>query len=65
MAVAFAERSFRLEQFRIDQPLDDELGVGRHVEIDGGGLDDADRRAGKPAGHRHLVADRSAAFAAR
>ena len=56
MAVAFAERTFRLEQFGIDQPLDDEFGVGRHVEIDGRGLDDADRRAGQPAGHRHLVA---------
>ena len=56
VAVAFAERAFRLEQFRIDQTLDDEFGVGRHVEIDGRRLDDADRRAGKPAGHRHLVA---------
>ena len=35
MAVAFAERAFGLEQFRIDQALDHDLGVGRHVEIDG------------------------------
>ena len=34
MAVAFAERPFRLEQFGIDQALDHDLGVGRHVEID-------------------------------
>ena len=30
MAVAFAERAFRFEQFAVDQAFDDDLGVGRH-----------------------------------
>ena len=34
MAVAFAERAFRLQQFGVDQALDDDLGVGRHIEVD-------------------------------
>ena len=55
VAVAFAERSLGLQQFGIDQAFDHDLGVGRHVEIDGHALDGADRRAGEPAGHRHLV----------
>ena len=55
VAVAFAERTFRLEQFGIDQALDDDLGVGRHLEIDGDALHDADRLAGERAGDAHLV----------
>ncbi len=55
MAVAFAERTFRLEQFGIDQSLDHDLGVGRHVEIDGDGFRHPDRRAGERARDRHLV----------
>ena len=35
MAVALAERAFRLEQLGIDQAFDHDLGVGRHVEVDG------------------------------
>ena len=34
MAVALAERAFRLEQFAVDQALDHDLGVGRHVQVD-------------------------------
>ena len=34
VAVAFAERPLRLEQFGVDQALDHDLGVGRHFEID-------------------------------
>ena len=56
MAVAFAERAFRLEQFRIDQAFDHAFGIGRNVEIDGDAFDGADRLAGKRAGDRHLVA---------
>ena len=55
VAVAFAERAFRLEQFAVDQAFDHDLGVGRHVQVDGRRLGDADGRAGQPAGHRHLV----------
>ena len=55
VAVAFAERAFRLEQLRIDQAFDDDLGVGRHVEIDGDAFHRADRLAGERAGDAHLV----------
>ena len=55
VAVAFAERAFRLQQFGIDQAFDHDLGVRRHVEIDADAFRHADRRAGEPAGHRHLV----------
>ena len=55
VAVAFAERAFRLEQFRIDQPLDHDFGIGRHVEIDGDAFHGADRLAGERAGDAHLV----------
>ena len=53
--MAFAERPFRLQQFRIDQSLDDDLGIGRHVEIDGDAFHRADRLAGERARHAHLV----------
>ena len=33
MAVRFAERRFRFEIFRIDQPLDHQLCVGRHPQV--------------------------------
>ena len=55
VAVAFAERAFRLEQLRIDQALDHDLGIGRHVEIDGDAFHRADRLAGERAGDAHLV----------
>ena len=55
VAVAFAERAFRFEQFAIDQAFDDDFGVGGHVQVDARRLDDADGRAGKPTGDRHLV----------
>ena len=53
--MALAERPFGLEQFGIDQPLDDDLGIGRHVEIDGDAFHGADRLAGERAGDAHLV----------
>src|SRR5215472_13593865 len=56
MTVALAEWSFRLEQLRIDQAFDHELGIGWHIEIDGDGFGGPDWRAGKRAGYRHLVA---------
>ena len=55
IAVALAERRFRLELLRIDQPLDDDLGVGGNVEVDGLALDHRHRPAGEPAGHAKLV----------
>ena len=55
VAVAFAERAFGLEQLGIDQPLDHDLGVGRHVEVDRRRLGDANGRARQRAGDRHLV----------
>ena len=55
MAVAFAERTFRLEQFAVDQALDHDFGVGRHVQIDGRRLGDANGRAGQAAGDRHFI----------
>ncbi len=39
----------------VDQALDDDLGVGGHVQVDARRLDDADGRAGQTAGDRHLV----------
>ena len=55
VTVALAERRLGLELLAIDQALDDDLGVGRHVEVDGLGLDDADRLAGEAAGDAELV----------
>ncbi len=55
VAVAFAERRLGLEYLGIDQALDDDFGVGRHVEIDGLGFDHADRLAGETAGDRKLI----------
>ena len=51
--MAFTEGPSRLEQIRIDQPFDDDFGVGRHVEIDGDGSCHPDRSAGEPAGDGH------------
>src|SRR5215470_9597665 len=38
VTVALAERPFWFEKLGVDQALDDELGVRRHVEIDGEAL---------------------------
>ena len=46
IAVAFPERPFRLQQVRVDEPLDDDLGVGRHFERH---RHCAHHRIGKPA----------------
>ena len=55
MAVALAERTLRFQKIGIDQPLDDDLGVGRHQQVDRRRLGDAHRLAREPARHRHLV----------
>ena len=55
IAVALAERRFGLELLGIDQALDHDLGVGRHVEVDGDALDHRHRPAGEPAGDAELV----------
>ena len=50
-----AERRFRLELAGIDEAFDDDLGLGRHHQIDGLAFHDIDRAAGEPAGHGELV----------
>ena len=50
IAVALAERRLGLELLRIDQALDHDLGVGRHVEVDGDAFHHRHRPAGEPAG---------------
>src|SRR3712207_8218608 len=39
----------------VDQALDDDLGIGRDLEIDRFGTRDAHGLAGQSSGHRHLV----------
>ena len=59
VAVRLAERRFRLEPYGVDQPLDHQLGFGRHQQVDGARAHDVDRLAGKPAGDGEFVdADR-------
>src|SRR5690349_22842364 len=55
MAVTFAERTLWLKQIWVDQPLDHNLGVGGHIEVDGKGFRHSDRRSGKPARHGHFI----------
>ena len=55
IAVALAERRFRLELLGVDQPFDHDLGGGRHVEVDRHRLRHFDRRAGERAGDAKLV----------
>ncbi len=55
IAVALAERRLGLQHAGVDQAFDHDLGIRRHVEIDGAAANHADRRAGRAAGHRHLV----------
>ena len=57
--------AFGLEQLGIDQAFDDDLGIGRHFEIDGDALRHADRLAREPAGDAHLVEIDRRASAAR
>ena len=47
IAVALAERRLGLQHVGVDQALDDDLGIGRHVEVDGAAARHADRRAGE------------------
>ena len=53
--VRLAERPFLLELLRIDIALEDDLGLGRHLERHGLAAHQADRRAGEAAGDRELV----------
>ena len=55
IAVALAERRLGLEHIAVDQALDHDLGIRRHVEVDGAAARHADRLAGRAAGDRHLV----------
>ncbi len=55
IAVALAERRFRLEPVGVDQAFDHDLGRCRDVEVDGRCLGDRDRRAGERARDPELV----------
>ena len=55
VAVAFAERRFGLQHRGIDQPLDHDFGIRRHVEVDGDAFGLSDRHAGQAACDRQLV----------
>ena len=55
VAVRFAERRFGLEILGVDQPFDDDLGLGGDEEIDSARAHHVDRRAGEFARHRELV----------
>ena len=53
--MGFAETALRLQPFGIDKTLDDDLGLGRHDEVDGLGLAHADRRADEAARDRQFI----------
>jgi len=55
IAVALAERRLGLELLRVDQPLDDDLRRGGHVEVDSNGLRHLDREAGERTGDAELI----------
>src|SRR5713226_2146262 len=55
VAVRFTERSFRLDVFRGEDSLDDDLGLRRHLQIDGLALYEPDRLACQAAGNRQLI----------
>ena len=50
-----AERRLRLQIFGVDEAFDDDLGFGRHQEIDRLGLHHVDRRADQRAGDVQFV----------
>ncbi|MEA3220338.1 MAG: hypothetical protein OZX49_01444 [Immundisolibacter sp.] len=54
-AVGLAKRRFRLQLHGGDAALDDDLGVGRHQQVDGLGLHHRQRPTGQGAGHVQLV----------
>jgi hypothetical protein len=55
VTVALPERRLGLELVGIDQPLDDDLGAGRHVEINGHAFGDRHTAAGERTGDADLV----------
>ncbi len=55
MTVRFTERRFRLDIHRVDIALDDDFCFGRNHQIDGLGLHDIDRLAGKPARYLDFI----------
>ena len=57
-SVPIAEWTFDAQILVVDPAFDDEVGVGRHVEIDGERFGDAHRFAAQVACERELVDDR-------
>ena len=55
IAVALAEWRLRLQHAGIDQAFDHDLGIGRHVEVNGAAARHADRRARRSTRDRQLV----------
>ena len=55
VAVGFAERRFRLQQFGVDQALDHDLGFRWHQQVDGLAAHDVNGPAGDRARDRKLV----------
>jgi hypothetical protein len=55
VAMRFAEWCLGLQQFGIDQALDDDLRFGRNQQIDGFGPRHVDGTASEPARHSELV----------
>src|SRR3954452_8555413 len=55
IAVAFAERRFRLQAARLDQTFDYDFRARRHVEVDAHAFGDLDWPARGPARNAHFI----------
>ena len=55
VAVGFAEGALGLYEIGVDEPLDDDLRVGRHLDVHGLAAYQLDRLPGQAAGDAHLV----------
>ena len=55
VAVTFAEGRFRFENRRVDDAFDNDLGVGRHIDVNTAAGHDRYRPPGQTAGNCHFV----------